>query len=136
MSDSVSQLERQLTLLAPDEAPNALREQVLAEVRRELRASRWDRRLGRVATCVLLLGVGINAVMALGMNDGRHLMRRPATQDSLVQTAVAVARATDVETGRQIARQLAAWSGQVMTDEQVAAFEAALAAELRKGSDG
>jgi hypothetical protein len=136
MSDSISQIERQLALLAPNEAPSMLREQVLADMRRELRASRWDRRLGRVATFVLLAGVGINAMMALGMNDGRHLVHKPATRHSIVQTAVAIARATDVETGRQIAQQLAAWSGQVMTDEQVAAFEAALAAELSKGSDG
>lgn len=136
MNNSVSQIERQLASLSPDGAPSELREAVLGNVRRELRASRWDRRLGRVATFVLLTGVGINAVMALGMNDGRHLMRKGASRNSLVQTAVAVARATDEETGRQVAQQLAAWSGQVMTDEQVAAFEAALAAELRKGSDG
>lgn len=136
MSDSLAQVERQLALLSPGAVPNKLREEVLAGMRRELRASRWDRRLGRVATFVLLIGVGMNAVMALGMSDGRHLMGKETSRNSLLQTAVAVALATDVETGRQVAQQLAAWSGQVMTDEQVAAFEAALAAELRKGNDG
>jgi hypothetical protein len=136
MSDSFSETERQLATLAPDDASSDLRDQVLADMRRELRSSRWDRRLGRFATFMLLAGVGINAVMALGVNDGRHLVHEPSPRGSLVQTAVAIAQMTDPETGRQMAQQIAAWNRQIMTDEQWAAFQAALAVELHKGSDG
>ena len=136
MNDPFSQIERQLMAASSGDAPGELRDRVLADVRRELRAARWDRRLGRVAAVTLTAGVAINAVMALGLNDGRHLLRKTASHGSLLQTAVAVARATDAETGRQVAQQLAAWSGEVMTTEQMADFEAALAAELRKGSEG
>lgn len=136
MSDSFSQIERQLASIPQGMAPSELRERVLAQVQRELRSSRWDRRLGRVAAVVLTTGVAINAVMALGMSDGRHLVGKGTPRNSLLQTAVAVARATDVQTGRQIAQQIAAWSGQALTEEQVAALEATLAAELRKESEG
>lgn len=133
MNDLVSQIERELSSLSPGGAPRELRAAVLVEVRRELRSSRWDQRLGRAAALMLTTGVVINATMAFGVSGDPHPLRKPASQTSLVQTAVTVARATDAETGRQVAWQIAAWGGHSMTSEQSTALEAALAAELRKG---
>ena len=107
---------------------------MLADVRRELRAARRDRWLARTAAAVLLLGVGWNGVNAmLGRRDAAALERggpdfaaADVRGDSLVQTAAAVAEATDVATGRNVARQLAALSGCTLSDEQTAAIDAAL----------
>lgn len=132
MNNPVSQIEQQLASLSPGGAPGELRETVLANVRRELRSSRWDHRLGRAAALVFTMGVAINAAMAFGLAGDPHSLRKPASEASLVQTAVAVAHATDAETGRQVAWQLATWGGHSLTSERLSALEAALDAELRK----
>jgi hypothetical protein len=134
--ESLQLIEQQLTEALPD-APVELRVVVLSTVRGELRAARWDRRLGRVAAALLVAGVGLN--VAIGLNAANSL--RPAraagpSQEALVQTALAVAEATDVETGRRVARQMAAWGGRSLTNEQLAALDAAIAAELPNGKDG
>jgi hypothetical protein len=138
MSDeSWEQLEERLAAAGLG-APAALRAAVLGDVRRELRASRWDRRLARTAAAVMLLGVGWNALnVAI---DGRGDLRAgPGTervvvaevrQDALVQMAATVAEATDAETGRRVARQLAMLGGRELSGEQNAAIDAA----LREGS--
>jgi hypothetical protein len=121
-------LERQLTRLHGRDAaaPPALRDAVLAAMRRELRAQRWDRRLGRVAACLLIGGVGLNIAAGLASERFAPTNQRLASSDSLVQTAVAVAQATDPETGRLLAQQLAAWQGRAVTPQQLAAIDAAL----------
>jgi hypothetical protein len=133
MSDeSFEHVERQLAGAGPG-APVELRAAVLGEMRRELRAARWDRWISRTAAAVLLVGVGLNAVMFLrgdppaepGAERG-IAQRGIVAQDSLVQAAAAVAEATDVETGRRFARQLAALGGRELSDEQAAAIDAAM----------
>lgn len=136
--DSLTELEQQLALSSPAAAPSELRLAVMADVRRELAASRWDRRLARATAALVMVGASLN--IAIGLNASRGLYppetTRPPSQQSLVQTAVAVAQATDVETGRRVARQLAAWGGRTMTHEQLTALDAAMAAEAPSGKDG
>lgn len=137
MDDEIlEQVEQQLIEAAPG-VPVELRGVVLSAVRKELRAARWDRQLGRVAAVLLIAGVGLNVAVGLNAaNTVRPVLAAGPSQEALVQTALAVAEATDVETGRRIARQMAAWGGQAMTNEQLAALDAAIAAELPGGKDG
>jgi hypothetical protein len=131
--ESWEQLEQRLATAGPG-APAALRDTVLRDVRRELQAARWDRRLARLAAAVLLLGVGWNSLnFALDeRGDGRaapgHAWAAAdgGPRDALVQVAATVAEATDAATGRNVARQLAALSGRALSDEQAAALDAAL----------
>ncbi|MBA3481046.1 MAG: hypothetical protein H0T51_04430 [Pirellulales bacterium] len=136
--ESLTELEQQLALSSPAAAPSELRVAVLADVRRELAASRWDRRLARAAAALVVVGASLNIAMGLNASRGLHPAQTtsPPSQQSLVQTAVAVARATDAETGRRIARQMAAWGGRTMTHEQLTALDAAMAAEEPSGKEG
>lgn len=59
-----------------------------------------------------------------------------SSQELFVRTATTVAQATDAETGRRIARQLAAWNGMAATYEQRASLETALDVELPRGKEG
>ncbi|RIK85912.1 MAG: hypothetical protein DCC67_03330 [Planctomycetota bacterium] len=136
MDEPLSQLERQLAAAATHQAPPELRTAVLASVSRELRASRWDRRLARTAAVLMTAGIALNAAMVVGPHDRPPAAERQPSHASLVQAAVTVGRATDEETGRQIARQLAAWGGHPLSHEQLAALDAAIAAELHNGKDG
>ena len=54
-------VEAQLSRLQPRAAVGGLREATLGRVQQELRSSRWDRRLGRVAAVLLVVGIGMNA---------------------------------------------------------------------------
>lgn len=129
---SLEQLEQQLAAsVAVNAAPPALRDAVLAATRRELRAQRWDRRLGRAAACLLVAGIGLN--VTAGLMSERFASRQQAlnSNDDLVRTAVAVAQATDAETGRLLAHQLAAWQGRSISAKQLAAIDAALNAVSR-----
>jgi hypothetical protein len=45
---------------------------------------------------------------------------------SLIDTAIVVAEATDANTGRTFARQLAALSGRELTDQEIASINAAV----------
>ena len=130
MDGDVEQVERLFCAAAPG-APADLRSAVLADVRRELRASAWDRMLARSAAAIVVVGVGLNAALGL-RGDARMAPGGQATaivdarQDALVQTAAAIAEATDAAMGRSVARQLAALSGRTLTDDQAAAIDAAL----------
>lgn len=117
-------------------APESLRNAVLVATRRELRAQRWDRRLGRAAAALVLAGVGLNASVGLISERSTSSSAAFATNDALVQTAVAVARATDVETGRMLAHQLAAIQDQSISPKQLAAIDAAIDAALRQENEG
>ena len=130
MSDeSLEQVERQIASMRVVGSPIELRGAVLGNVRRELRAARWDRRMASAAAVLLVLGIGLNA--AIGQSDGSGggktpRARRSETRPSLVDTAIAVAQATDAPTGQQVARQLAAMTGRELTADEAAAIEAAV----------
>jgi type II secretory pathway component PulM len=126
--DSFHELERQLTVAGATGAPPHLRSAVLAGVARELRAARWDRRLARAAAMLLIVGVGLNAALVWQGGSAPEQRRQFAQQtasNSLVDTAIIVAEATDAETGRTFARQLAALRGRELTDQEIASIEAA-----------
>lgn len=125
----LDELERQLSATSPPGAPRELRRAVLADVERELRAARWDRRLARAAAILLVVGVGLNAALVWqgGSTLEQHqqqLARQPAS-DSLVETAIVVAEATNTETAQTFARQLAALRGRELTDQEIASIDAA-----------
>jgi hypothetical protein len=117
-------------------APESLRNAVLAATRRELRAQRWDRRLGRAAAALVLAGIGLNAGVGLISERSTSSSTAFATNDALVRTAVAVARATDVETGRLLAHQLAVIQDQSISPQQLAALDAAIDTALLQGNEG
>jgi hypothetical protein len=130
MSDeTLEQIERQISSMQVPGSPLELRGVVLANIERELRASRWDRRLTRAAAMLLMVGVGLN--LAIGMRTsepraGSHLIVRSNLGPSLVDTAVVVAEATGPETGSRFARRLAAMSGRELTVDELAAIDAAV----------
>lgn len=126
---SFDDFEQQLAPPQSGGAPPALRRVVLDDVNRELRAARWDRRLARVAVVLLVVGVGLNGALALSGGSPRDPRPRQfavdANSKSLVETAIVVAKATNVETGRQFARQIAALNGRELSDEELASIDAA-----------
>lgn len=107
-----------------------MRAAVLVDVESELRAARWDRQLGRAAVGLLLIGLGLNVSAGWqlgGSTKERHeYVARSEVRPSLVDTAVIVAEATNAETARRFARQLAAMSGREITTDEAAAIDAAV----------
>lgn len=138
--DSLEQIERQVAGSSQLGAPPALRAAVLADVRRELRAGAWDRRLARAAAVLLAVGVGMNVAAGLQsaneIGDRLPVVTQPNPRRSLVDTAVVVAEATDAQTGRQFARQLAAMTGRKLTVDEAAAIDAAVGHASRDTSEG
>lgn len=138
--DSVETIERQLARFASRGLAPRLRESVLANVRQELRAARWDRRLARAAAVLLALGVGMNAAIGLRSADSqsaRIARGRPAeARPSLVETAIVVAEATDAPTAHRFARKMAALAGRKLTDDEAAAIEAAVRRASPHGNTG
>jgi hypothetical protein len=131
MSDeSLEHVERQIASIRGAGSPLELRGAVLGGVQRELRASRWDRRLARAAAVLLVVGVGMNAALALRFDGAgeRRLVgsRRSEPRPTVVDTAVVVAEATDLLTARRFARQLAAMAGRTLTKDESAAIDAAV----------
>jgi hypothetical protein len=127
--DALEHVESQLAKMRPTGAPLELRSMVLADVRRELRASRWDRRMARIAAALLIVGVGMN--LAVGMKltrdeQQRRYVAEARMRQSLVDTAVVVAEATDARTGSDYAKQLATMMGHVLTTDDAAAIDAAV----------
>lgn len=127
--EPLDEFERQLAATRPAGAPTDLRRAVLNDIERELRTARLDRRLARAAVLLLVVGVGMNASLAIlssRPNDSRAgQVANDRSQESLVETAIVIAEATDAETGRQFARQMAALSGRELTDQEIAAIDAA-----------
>lgn len=120
-------LEQKLAEMPTATAPPELRNRVLAGVHDELRVAKWERRLARAAVVLLAVGIGLNA--SVGLQGNRPLNAQIAvdrSRESLVNAAVAVAEATDPETGRQYARHLAAQSGRPLTPDQVNAIDKAI----------
>ena len=125
--DIVDQIESQIGSTTAAGLPAELRAAVLADVRSELRAARWDRRLGRAAAVMLVAGVGLNAALARHSDrfQPSHVAASP-TRDSLIHTAVIVAEATDATTARRYARQFAALQGRQLSGDDAAAIDAAV----------
>lgn len=134
MNDPLTAIEQQLT--TPARAPDGLRDAVLRDVRRELKSALWDRRLARTATALLAVGLALNFTLLLRGGSDFAAIQSLASERSLVQTAVAVARATDSQTARQLASQISAFNGNILTTEQLAALDAAIAQELAKSRKG
>ncbi|BBO30549.1 hypothetical protein [Lacipirellula parvula] len=108
-------------------APAALRDEVLSQAKRELRATRWDRRLLQSASVLLAIGIGLNLLLGLDHKSPRRSTLAVApSQQSLVQTAVAIAETTDAETGRRFVRQIAFINGWTLNAEQTAEIDAAM----------
>ena len=115
-------------------APAKLRGEVLAGVHRQLAAQHWDRRLGRAAIVLLVVGVGLNA--AVGWRTSRPVDQAAAAfkSDTITQAAVAVAEATDAETGTQIARHLTALGGVALSPQQEAAIQQQIESHSKRGA--
>lgn len=126
--EHVEQIEQQLAGVRPVGAPPTLRAAVLSDVQREVRASRWDRRLGRIAAVLLVVGVGLN--VSIGMKSVRDsatmIAAHERSRQSLIDAAVVVAQATDAHTGSHYARQLAEMIGQPLSDDEAAVVDAAV----------
>ncbi|TWT74479.1 hypothetical protein Pla123a_33020 [Posidoniimonas polymericola] len=136
MNDPLTAVERRLNSRTSADAPGELRDTVLRDVRRELRAARWDRWLGRTAATLLVAGLALNSSLLLRGDRDFAATGPAASERSLVQTAVAVARATDVETARQVANQISAFNGRILTAEQLGDLDAAIAEALAKDRKG
>jgi hypothetical protein len=126
-TEPFDEFESQLAAVRKGSAPSALRSAVLNDVDRELRASRWDRRLMRAAMLLLVIGVGFNT--ALVFDDARPesaFLGAAATarsREALIETAVVVSDSTDAATGRRFAEQWAAYSGRELTAQEVETLE-------------
>jgi hypothetical protein len=135
-SDRLEIIEKELARAVI--APAELRGEVLRSVRRRLAGERWERQMGRLAVAVLLVGVGLN--WSVGWGDGNwrptggSMAARPSSQ-SIVETAVAIGRATDVETGNEIARHLAALSGTLLSSDQAAAMDREIRQRINSAPD-
>lgn len=133
--ESLDQIERQIAAAGTEGSPRELRGKVLADVERELRAARWDRRLARAAVWLFVMGVGMNAALGLRSDGsaGRRLLepRVAPSRSTLVETAIVVAEATDAVTARRFARQMAALSGRDLTAAEAAAIDAAVRRQER-----
>jgi hypothetical protein len=136
MNDPLTSFKQQLAASKPVGPPGELRDAVLLDVRRELNSARWDRRLATTAATLLVLGVTVNAALLLRGASDFAAPRPAASERSLVQTAVAVARATDIETARRVANQISAFNGQILTTEQLGDLDAAIADELANNRKG
>jgi hypothetical protein len=133
MSDeSLEQIERQIAAMQLPVSPAGLRGAVLGDAQRELRAARWDRRLARASVVLLVVGVGMNAALAMRSEKSKSVpvrlarAQRRESRPSVIETAIVVAEATDAPTARLFARQQAAMSGRPLTDDEAAAIEAAM----------
>lgn len=125
--ESFEQLEQQIAGAHSLGAPVELRAAVLGDMQRELRAARWDRWLARAAVVMLVVGVGLNAATMLPERlPSTRTLATASQQEALVQVAVSVAEATDMQIGRQVARQLAARTGQPLSVDDAAAVDAAI----------
>jgi hypothetical protein len=140
-NEPFDEFERGLPDLQPAPVPPQLRAAVLADVHRELRADRWDRRMARTAVALLAVGIAMNVLSVTRSHRAtRSEMASIGPPESLTQVAVAVAEATDAQTARRFARQWAARAGWRMGGAEAAAIDAALNQRLGRdplrGKDG
>ncbi len=135
-------VEAQLARLQPSVAVDGLRDATLGRVQRELRASHWDRRLGRVAAVLLVVGIGMNFVTMskrIASPTGGQLAARPTTE-SIAELAVTIAEVTDIKTANIFARHLAALNGIPLGSRQADSIEheidRRLSSAVSNGKDG
>lgn len=135
-------VESQLARLQPSVAVDTLRATTLGRVQRELRASRWDRRLGRTAAVLLVAGIVMNIATVNKLpsfSTGGQIAARP-TAESIAKLAVTMAEATDIETANVFARHLAALGGFPIGSDQADAIERAIqrrhSPDVPHGKDG
>jgi hypothetical protein len=125
--ETFDELESQIAAASPAGAPAELRRAVLNNVERELRAARWDRRLARAAVILLAVGIGVNAYQVLSPTQATtthsHQIARAESSETLIETAIVVAEATNADTGRLFARKWAAMSGRALTEREIAAID-------------
>ena len=139
--DNLQPVEDQLARWRPDGAPAELRTVVLGQVRRELRAACWDRRLARAAAVLLVVGVVMNVAIIWQHSGpaGGHVPTRPTPQ-TIGELAATVAEATDIETGSLFARQMAALGGWPASGEDASIIEREIRRRLSQitgnGRDG
>jgi hypothetical protein len=117
--------------------PATVRAAVLAEVRQELSASRWDWWLARVAGMLLVVGLGMNAALSISPSRTKPMaVARVPNPASLAQVAASVAESTDAQTGRRFAIELAALAGWTLSREDFATIDAAVKTSWSPGAFG
>ncbi len=123
LDESDASVEQQLASLQPCVSANDLRSATLGQVRRELRAARWDRRLGRTAMLLLAVGIGMSVLtLQRPVSPRGGQLAVGATNRAIVELAVTIADATDVETARSIVLHLATLSGLPLSIQQTDAL--------------
>ena len=140
----IDDLERQLLAGRTQNAPLELRAAVLSGMHRELTAGKWDRRLTRLTTLLLMLGLGTNAAISLpfaqSTGGSRERMVSAKSRALLIETAVNVAETTDTLAGNRFAFYLADMVGWTLTEEERGAIQAEILRSVRQsrtnGSDG
>ena len=138
MSDDIFEgVEQQIGAVGVRGLPAELRGKVLADMQRELRAARWDRRLARFVAAVLVVGVGLNVFNMMGSSELDRPAKSLVTENraSVVDTAIVVAQVSDVATAQRFARQFAAVMGRKLTVDEEAAIGAATRRVVR-GTSG
>ena len=119
--DATDSLEQHILGALPSRLPAELRNIVLAKVSRQLTAAKWERRLGRTAAALIIVGIGLNWAATVRYSSPlRTNLSQSVASAAIVEMGVTMAQATDAETGSQWARHLAALSGRTLTDRQVA----------------
>jgi hypothetical protein len=133
-------LEARLARCAPAGAPAELRAAVLGQVRRELRAARWDRRLARVAAVLFAVGIGASGLVMRPYSSTSSGPASRPTPQTIGRLAATVAGATDLETARQFALQMAALQGWPAQGEEMEIirnrFESPQTQSQSHGKDG
>jgi hypothetical protein len=79
------------------------------------------------------LAVGLQSTEESGALP--HVAAQANPRQSLVDTAIVVAEATDARTGRQFVRQLAAMTGHKLTVDEAAAIDAAIGQQAHDSAD-
>ncbi|NOY29724.1 MAG: hypothetical protein GXP28_05975 [Planctomycetes bacterium] len=135
-------VEAPLARLQPSVAADGLRDATLGRVQRELRASHWDRRLGRIAASLLVVGIGMNVATINkrpALPTGGQLAARPTTE-AIAELAVTMAEVTDIETANIFARHLAALGGFPLGSDQADAIareiDRRLSPAVARGKEG
>lgn len=134
-SDDLELIERQLTNLPLPSAPASLRSAVLTDVHRNLKAQRWDRRMGRTAASLLVVGIGMNAM--IGWRNALPAPNQTVAEfmpSAITQVAVVMADVNGIEMACQITRHVAALRGTALSQQQEAAIQSLIESHSRHGA--
>ena len=128
-------IEQQLAAQPQSALPADLRAKVIGTVHRQLASQHWERRAIRFAAALLAVGIGLNWSANLGSpHRAPSSAVLAARHDSVIEVAVAVAEATDAETGRGFARYSAALGGSPLSKQQAAEIEQEIERRLKNVS--